>query len=79
MESSAQLDPMNDFTSEIGQQNVDFVALKKLFQNRFPLAEYRTGRCARILYCCCRSRNFDIMMGEARKHVRDELDIVRYI
>ena len=70
---------MNDFISDIGGNNVDFVAMKKLYYNRYPVKDFRTGRCARFLFWCCRSKNFDIMMGEARRHIRDELDIVRYI
>ena len=38
---------------------------------------FRSGRLTRWL--CCRSHNFDIMMGAAKKHIGSELDIVRYI
>lgn len=72
--SQAEIDK---YVAELGKDGPDFVAFKKLCINRRSLNDERGGACRRLF--CCRVKNFDIMMKEAKNHVKEELDIVKYI
>lgn len=61
----------------LGRDSVDFAAFRKLCINRNHLSGIRGGRFMRFI--CCKRQNFDIMIGEAKGHIKYELDIVRFI
>lgn len=63
--------------AELGKDSADFAAFRKLVLNRVDLNKFRGGRCTR--YLLCRQRNLDVMIGEAKNHIRRELDVVRFI
>ena len=76
-ESAEHKSELDNYVAELGKDSADFASFRKLCLNRLSLNKFRGGRFTRFL--CCKRQNFDMMMGEAKNHIRYELDIVRYI
>ena len=68
---------LDQYVAELGTDSPDLKSFRKLIENRLPLSMFRKGRLRRQL--CCRTHHLDLMINGAKKHIHQELDIVRFI
>ena len=68
---------IDDYIVELGNESPNIGAFIKLVLNRLSINKLRGGRLTRKL--CCRRRDLDYKIEEAKQYVKKELDVVRFI
>ena len=68
---------LDSYVADLGTESPDIKSFRKLVENRLSIKNQTKGSLKRWL--CCRSHHLDRMIDGAKKHIRQELDIVRFI